>query len=808
METYDETILTSYALGELQETERAAVEQYLLTHPAAAAFVAETREFAGTLKSEYQNRVPAAMDDVTKARVEAAIRSEVLHKSGAGLRWMRAMSLIAAALVLSASIFIISNSIRHESTAKLVSSTDLPHRIAKPETAFGEIQSVPSGYISGSPQKQENSGIVDNFQTVAIDPNTTNFANNLDLLAGKIQTQDTFTTISGQKVPLTNLNTIKQNPNPPEPAPAPFTVQFTDGRAAIHPKAGDVITYNGNSTATGVFDSMGVGGGAERGRKQNKVFFGRTDGKETKLPTNAGNTPSTEAFFAYADHDELDSLPAGIVTKNERYESIVENPFRQIAADPLSTFSIDVDTAAYANVRRFLTQNTMPPKDAVRIEELINYFTYSDPGPRDGRPFNVRLEVASCPWNANNRIVRVGVKGKEILKNERAATNLVFLVDVSGSMADENKLALAKEGLQLLIQQLSENDRVAIVTYAGQSGVALPSTNGANKTTIANAVNQLQSGGSTNGASGIQLAYDMAVSNFIKNGVNRVILMTDGDFNVGITDQSQLQTLITQRAKSGVFLSVLGYGMGNLKDATMEMLADKGNGNYAYIDNLRESRKVLVDEMNATLVTIAKDVKIQVEFNPATVGAARLIGYENRVLQHQDFNDDKKDAGEIGAGHTVTALYEIMPAGVTNPAVPNINPLKYQTVKTTTVKSNEGPAQTLTMTDSKELLTVSIRYKEPDGEKSQLLEFPLTDSGKTYSQSSEDLKFAAAVASFGMLLRDSQYKGSANWNTVLELAEEALGADPHGYRREFIELARKARSLAMPGAIHTIKESR
>jgi Ca-activated chloride channel family protein len=461
----------------------------------------------------------------------------------------------------------------------------------------------------------------------------------------------------------------------------------------------------------------------------------------------------------------------------------VDNPFLRVTQNPLSTFSIDVDTAAYANLRRFLSNGALPPKDSVRIEEMVNYFAYSYPGPRNSDPFSSQVEVASAPWNPEHRLAKVGLKGRDVAQDKRPPSNLVFLIDVSGSMQPPNKLPLIKRGLPLLVEKLTENDRVAIVVYAGASGLVLSSTTCDHKAKILAALENLEAGGSTNGGSGIQLAYDTAIANFIKGGTNRVILATDGDFNVGVTNQGELTRLIEEKAKSGVFLSVLGFGMGNYKDSTLEKLADKGNGNYAYVDSLQEARKVLVEEMGGTLITIAKDVKIQLEFNPAVVGAYRLIGYENRLLRAEDFNDDTKDAGEIGAGHTVTALYEVVPAGKEG-ALPGIDALKYQKPVEVSRESKGG-----------ELLTLKLRYKEPDGSTSKLMQFPVSDRGTSWAQASRDFKFASAVAALGMILRDSPYKGNATLGSVLDLAEAGKGEDKQGYRAEFIELVRTMRGL-------------
>ncbi len=467
----------------------------------------------------------------------------------------------------------------------------------------------------------------------------------------------------------------------------------------------------------------------------------------------------------------------------ESYDHVADNAFLLAEDNPLSTFSIDVDTASYANVRRFLTRRQLPPPGAVRIEELINYFTYDYPCPEGDVPFAVNAEIAACPWAPEHRLVRFGLKGREIDRGARPLSNLVFLVDVSGSMNQPDKLPLVKRGLQMLVEQLGENDRVAIVVYAGSSGLVLPSTSSENKPTILAALDRLQAGGSTNGGQGIQLAYRVAVENFITGGTNRVILCTDGDFNVGVTDQSQLVRLIEEHRASGVFLSVLGFGTGNYKDSTMEKLADKGNGNYACIDTEREAGKVLVEQLAGTLVTIAKDVKIQVEFNPRTVAAYRLIGYENRVLAAQDFADDQKDAGEIGAGHTVTALYEVVPAGVEAP-VAALPPLKYQ-----------APTVFTSSSVSDELLTLKLRYKQPDGDTSRELQFPIRDSGAEFGQASDDFQFACAVASFGMLLRDSDHKGNATFEAAAEWAQSGVGEDESGYRREFTQLVATAQAL-------------
>ena len=470
-------------------------------------------------------------------------------------------------------------------------------------------------------------------------------------------------------------------------------------------------------------------------------------------------------------------------TNREGYNPIEENPFVRVSDSPLSTFSIDVDTASYSNVRRFINEGQLPPKDAVRLEEMINYFTYDYPQPTGKTPFSVSTEISEAPWNAAHRLVQIGLQGKGISTENLPASNLVFLIDVSGSMADPNKLPLLKSSLRLLVNELRAQDRASIVVYAGNAGLALPSTPGNQKNKILNVIDKLEAGGSTAGGAGVQLAYKIAKENLIKSGNNRVILATDGDFNVGLSSDAELVRLIEKEREQGIFLTVLGVGLGNLQDAKMEQLADKGNGNYAYIDSLLEAKKVLVKEMGGTLLTIAKDVKMQVEFNPAKVQAYRLVGYENRRLQNQDFNDDKKDAGELGAGHSVTALYEIIPAGVKSDVpLPKVDPLKYQQNQANDNGRNE-------------LMQVKLRYKEPNQSTSQLLAVPVVDRRQKLDNASTNLKFSAAVAAFGMVLRDSQYKGTANFDEVLKLSSQSQGTDLDGYRAEFIRLVQKSKTL-------------
>lgn len=479
--------------------------------------------------------------------------------------------------------------------------------------------------------------------------------------------------------------------------------------------------------------------------------------------------------------DPSQPLPAD----REGYANITENEFTSPRVEPLSTFSIDVDGASYSNARGLLTAGRLPPADAVRVEEFINYFKYSYPEPSGEHPFSIATEVAACPWEPQHKLVRIGLKAKSIPVKDLPPSSLTFLVDTSGSMAGPDRLGLVQAGLRLLVEQLRPQDRVAIVAYAGSAGLVLPSTKGSDKAAILAAIDALQSGGSTAGGQGIVLAYKTANENFLKKGNNRVILATDGDFNVGVSSDGELQKLIEKERESGVYLTVLGVGRGNYQDAKMEQLADKGNGNFAYLDDIMEARRVLVKEMGGTLVTLAKDVKLQVEFNPARVQAYRLIGYENRRLAAQDFNDDKKDAGELGAGHTVTALYEVVPPGVKR-ETPGVDPLKYQAPRAGAEPQGEA---------GRELLTVKFRYKKPSGGPSLLLSRPLADESREFAAASEDFRWAVSAAGFGLVLRDSKHRGDLSLAQVRTLAQGARGADDDGMRAEMIRLVERAELL-------------
>ncbi|OOG17124.1 hypothetical protein BWD42_16830 [Sphingobacterium sp. CZ-UAM] len=510
------------------------------------------------------------------------------------------------------------------------------------------------------------------------------------------------------------------------------------------------------------------------------VGYGKVAKRNTAFTANASTALAGQASGIY--------IRGGYIPEQsqESYQKIKENKFINPMKEPLSTFAADVDAASYSNVRRFINAGSLPDKDAVRVEEMINYFQYQVAGPKNGDPVNIVTELTKAPWNDAHQLMRVTLKAKDIPRDQLKASNLVFLIDVSGSMMGAGRLPLVKSSLKMLVDQLRDIDRVAIVTYAGSAGVKLESTSGSQKMKIKTAIDELEAGGSTAGAAGIRKAYEIARQNLVKGGNNRIILASDGDFNVGENSDESMEELISKESKSGVFLTVLGYGMGNLKDSKMEILADKGHGNYAYIDNISEARKAMVTEFGGTLFTVAKDVKIQVEFNPNYVQAYRLVGYENRLLEAEDFNNDQKMGGDMGVGHVVTALYEIVPVGVNSEMVGTVDPLKYQqnSTKYIEVKGNG------------ELATVKFRYKEPDGEKSKLQQHVVQAKVTELNKVSEDLRFATAVAELGLLLRESDFKQQANFDRLIARAKAAKGTDNEGYRAEFIRMAENARDLS------------
>ena len=725
--------LTAYALGELEsEDERIEIEKAVDGSEELTQIVAQIRQTAELMTEELQKEPSPGLAPKHQQRIESELEGPGGFFSLHVGKWAFGGALAAAACLIFAAVL----------TPNLLQSRSDGNAVT--QLYRQEIDALSS---LSSPS--------DERLTEEADPNT-DFGNRRyqDEQTGALVRNEDSEMVAQMEEPAVASKLRKTEPESQPVASAP-AAGMVGGElrefAQVERSRGD--TPAPSERGAGSY----LDGSSSRPNREAEVPAVVADGRPLDIPAPEFNT--------------------------EAYDRIEDNQFLQATQNPLSTFSIDVDTASYAVVRRFLQGGTLPPKDAVRIEEMLNYFSYNYPVPSEEGPFSASVEVAQAPWALEHRLVRIGLKGQELGMEQRPSSNLVFLLDVSGSMQPANKLPLLKNAMRLLVDRLGEKDRVAIVVYAGASGLVLPSTSSDQKGEILAALENLRAGGSTNGGSGIRLAYQTAVSNFITGGVNRVILATDGDFNVGTTNQGDLTRLIEDNAKSGVFLTVLGFGMGNYKDSTLEKLADMGNGNYAYIDTINEARKVLVDEINATLVTIAKDVKIQIEFNPLQVSAYRLIGYENRLLRKEDFNDDTKDAGEIGAGHTVTALYEIVPAGK-GLQIPGVDPLKYQT-----------PMDTTDVAQSGELLTLKLRYKQPDGETSRLLEFSVRDGGKSYSQASQDFKFAAAVASFGMILRQSPYQGNGTLAAVLELAQEGKGSDPHGYRGEFLELVKQAREL-------------
>lgn len=790
---------TAYALGELDDArDRQELESVLKESSEAREFVEQIRHEAALLTEALRAEPCVSLSNEQRNR----IASRIARKPRFRMRpaWIAAASCAGVALAL----WIITYELRKENRPDLRKTVGVTQPVGTSAPRGGEQTAVqPQGAPAAQTQPQ-TAAVPDSTKAHAgttsppVEPQRSQMARLIGIVkdpAGAV--------IPGAVVRVTNDSTgaTKQSTTNEKgeflfgslsPGTHTLTAQmpgFTTeritqmGLAASESRTMDLRLQVGQVaealSVTGAVPPMQTALSAvgQRARPQDATAAGRA------MTTEFATIQTVDGQAKEAANPVLKDRRGGAFN-TEAYDYISDNPFLDVSQNPLSTFSIDVDTASYSNVRRFLNSGRLPPKDAVRIEELLNYFEYDYQAPAGGKPFSPNFEITEAPWKPEHRLLRIGLKARDIARNGRPPGNLVFLLDVSGSMDEPNKLPLVKQSMLLLLDQLTEKDRVAIVVYAGTSGLVLPSTSGSQKQKIRDAIDGLEAGGSTNGASGIQLAYQTAQENFIPSGVNRIILATDGDFNVGITNRGDLVRLIEEKAKTGIFLTILGFGMGNYKDATLETLSGKGNGNYAYIDELNEAKKVLVEQINGTLVTVAKDVKIQVEFNPRTVGAYRLIGYENRVMAKEDFNDDAKDAGDMGAGHAVTVLYEIVPAGTKSPGGPAVDPLKYQ-----------KPTQLSSASAGDEMLTMKIRYKEPDQGKSLVLEFAAGDSGRKFSQGTPDYRFAAAVAAFGMVLRDSLHKGSATLDAALEWAKQNKGPDRNGYREEFIRLIHRAISM-------------
>ena len=825
----DDPKLTAYALGELDKAERAAIEAELEKSFACQRAVEEIRETAALLEKKLAAEELPGLAFAQQRKIENQLKESAGRPALSFWRILFYGGVSVATACLIAAMLLPGLSRSKNKEQQLAKNQSVNPQVvtqsAPPAppvaTKPAPVEARPVGPVATPPVRASSSGIAtpktDQGPAPApISAPTVTFAQSAPAVTPpdnnptaplpgmKADSDASANPPNGVSAGL-NLNAVavaKAGIDTPiaSPSPPPQSVSGAVALNEVNDSSGG-LSRGGRGGTGGNFGGGGrggggggFGGGGGRGRGATANYYYNFPGESREVINDSLDQIVIVDGKSSGEVPVLGVSPVlgRLFQSNSRtdtaaYPHLIENSFLTALNHPLSTFSIDVDTASYANVRRFLNEGRMPPPDAVRIEEMVNYFKYNYPPPRGEDPFAANIEIAGCPWNSGHRLVRIGLKGREIAQDKRPPSNFVFLIDVSGSMQPPERLPLIKQALRQLVKKMTENDRVAIVVYASDAGIKLESTSCSQKEKILQAIDELDAGGSTAGAAGIQTAYGVAQENFIKGGVNRVLLCTDGDFNVGITDQGQLVKMIQDKAKSGVSLTTLGVGTDNYKDALMQKLADKGNGNYAYLDTLEEAQKVLIDQMSGTLVTIAKDVKIQIEFNPAQVSAYRLIGYEKRMLRKEDFNNDAKDAGEIGAGHTVTALYEIVPAGGELRAG-EVDDLKYQH------PAEEKPERYVSDA-SKELLTLKLRYKQPDGDKSRLLEFPVTDNGKRFNNASTDFKFAAAVAEFGMLLRDSEFKGSSSYGAVLELAGEAKGADAEGYRSEFLNLVRKARGL-------------
>ncbi len=791
--------LTAYALGELTDAkEIEAVETLLQGSPELRREVESLRTTAELIRFELEQEPVPSLSPHQLAKLGRQPRWWNLRRPGRprNRSWGFPVGLATAAaatVVVSTVILFLQETEEPSLSARLQqpestageappemggltkkaydTTSPAPDAITPPPARIQRVRTLRQDVSPAPPVDEETSESSLPGPSVAVDPSTTSpsdpgQSNEEELLVASLSDQDRDASV---EKPLPGEMTDHASKSSPSP------ISLAGGRVVKPPSypQGRVLRPQA-IPGSRIVESHVLPEGIVRERSTRR--------RRLRMGPSVPFSPMVEARRS---PDELPAWPAPVPSRSstEDYRYQEENPFRKVSRDPLSTFGIDVDTASYANVRRFLRQDSLPPRDAVRIEEMVNYFSYAYDAPGSENPVSVLMELSRAPWKEEHLLLRVGIQAEAIDPAQRPPSNLVFLLDVSGSMRPANKLPLLKRAMRLLIKNLGEKDRVAFVTYAGESAVVLPSTPCDRKEEIFRALEYIMAGGPTNGEAGIRDAYATAAAHFIPGGTNRVILATDGDFNLGLTDEGSLIRLIRKQARTGIFLSVLGLGTGNYKGAALESLANRGNGNFSYLDSLEEARKVLVREMGATLVTVAKDAKIQIEFNPARVDSYRLIGYENRALRDEEFNDDSRDGGEIGAGHQVTVLYEIVPAGTAYP-VAGIDPLKYQT-----------PPEPNPAGDANEWLTLKIRYKPPDQADSRLLEFTHSGSAASFKEALPDFRFASAVAAFGMILRDSPHQGTATLQQVLGWAQDSTGDDPHGYRGEFVRLVRKAMVL-------------
>jgi Ca-activated chloride channel homolog len=808
--------LTAYAFGELPSDRSQVIESAIAKDPAIAAELAEIRATLATLSSAYQAESDCGLSEHQKRSVVAAIsdtsaQSTTLKASGG---WTRVQLLGLAA---TAACFIVAVSLsswvafrpgQQLSSAKL-EKQKIPAssmRNAAPPTSG----SMPNVDRSAIPTDSESAG------AAGQEANSSSSKNKLAILP-KMKASDM--SLSDNSQPLAESEFVEERlgqlsavndpaaAQPSSPASSfynglPQTTVGGLGRPGLGGGGGDSGASVGSGLGSPYGGSFGNEGKNLYAETAPSVYGRALSGEESEVRLRTLATKESELDLVAQLSDRMDAIDdlaeeskfnsvlsrqSVAMPGGDRFAAVVDNPFRLVRQDPLSTFSIDVDTASYSKVRQYLMElGQLPPPDSVRIEELLNYFHYDYAGPTDDQPFASSLAVARCPWNADHRLVRVALQAKKIEVEKRPLSNLVFLLDVSGSMNEPNKLPLVQQALRMLISNLGENDRVAMVVYAGAAGMVLDSTLGTEQSAIMTALDRLTAGGSTNGGEGIQLAYQIAREHFITGGTNRVVLCTDGDFNVGVTGTDELVKVVEENAKSKIFLTVLGFGMGNTNDEMLEKISDRGNGVYGFIDNEMEARKLMIEQLTGSLVTVAKDVKIQVEFNPAKVQGYRLIGYENRILATEDFNNDKKDAGDIGAGHCVTALYEIIPAGDQSEELgASIDDLRYQAGKELKPEAES----------SNELMIVKMRFKQPDGTTSALQEFPLVDKDQAIQECDRDFRWAASIAQFGMLLRNSPYLGQSNWDALIESAQEAAGEQPDVYRQQALELIKRAAAM-------------